>query len=223
MKATILLCLVSFLIISCSKNEMNFQNGIKTGKRQALLPRDLSNPEVYMIKCKGDGQNGNECLFTISPPYTWGECNCEDGMLDVTLESLSIPDEFNQKEMLYRMFSGELFYSELVDFIKVKFNKESFGIQSIEYGVTSENYYLLYDLIMDNDTKETVMFVSLLDEENEPKKYRIDCNGSCSNPDETCRERFIFNPPSAQCTCESDNCQVEVIKLWSSQSLTADR
>lgn len=214
MRIKVTLILVSSLILSCSSDEPTYQTKVENEGGLAFKTKELTNQVIYNIECKGQCANGRPCLFTIAPPFTSGECNCEECVLEVTLKSQTIYEELNQEEVLHQMLSRDIFYTELVDFVTFKYKDDAFGIHSIEYGIYKESYYLLYKIIVSNDINESVMFVYQFNgRENEPKKYRIDCHGSCDTPGETCRERYIFNPPSVECTCESDNCVMDIIEL----------
>lgn len=81
-------------------------------------------------------------------------------------------------------------------------------LDNIEFGYGEDFYFIIYEYITSQNQNGSVMYLS-----SGSKKYEIDCHGSCDDPNKTCRERYIFDPPSAECTCESDNCKMIVKEL----------
>ena len=79
----------------------------------------------------------------------------------------------------------------------------------MDFGSCSDgSYYIIYDYITEDGHTGSVMYVS-----SNGQKFEIDCSGTCSNVNETCRERYIFDPPSAECTCAGDDCKMTVNQL----------
>lgn len=153
--------------------------------------------------------------MTVNYQENYVECDCEGCTLIVTIENAGggIDTPENQQELIEILFAKDMFLTELDSYIEQNYSSSEFTIDSIEFVEYGTSYYLLYDFQV-RGLSESVMYACYYDDsEQEVKKYEIDCRGSCDGEGETCRERFIFEPPSAECTCESDNCTMLITQM----------
>lgn len=212
-----MLLLIGTFIVSCSKsgekiNEAEEQNELASDQQKAEPQVEHS----YNYNCNGECTNGTECTMTIYIQGGYVECNCEGCILTVTIDKDGeTKSENNQGESLKKLHEKELFFKELSSLIERKHNTEKFSLLSIELTEYGNDYYLLYDYLADNKFVGSVMYavVNPDNEKDQQQKYEIDCAGSCDDAQETCRERFNFNPPSAECTCEGDDCKMTVTEI----------
>ncbi len=209
---TMALVLAGVFLFSCSKT---FENENKTKDlNESTFKEYPSPPSPVTITCSGTCSDGNRCTFRVVGGNQYGECDCEGCTLIVHHDGGKMNTE-EQSEVLKKMFNQEMFIPQLQEFVVTKFKTNEFGILSIEYAVYDKSYYILYDIITETGLRESVMYVSVvpIDSKEPSVKYEIDCSGSCDEPGESCRERYVFNPPSAECTCESDNCTMTINEL----------
>lgn len=168
-------------------------------------------PVIVNITCSGACSDGSQCYFRIVATNQYGECNCEGCTLIVNIEG-AIIDTPEQNVVFQDFLSRNLFLDRLDEFVLGKFGDDSYNIISIEYAVYKKDYYLHYEIITERGKTETVMYVSVADSDSKGQggTFEIDCSGTCTDADETCRERYVFNPPSVECTCEGEGCTMKV-------------
>lgn len=217
MKKTINFLFVVFLfsgiyISSCDKNAENQSEFV--AQSEASFKAAPTPPVIINVTCSGTCADGERCFFSMVGNNQYGECSCEGCTLVVELDG-GVTDGVDQNKLLEELFSRELFSSNLQSFVNGKFKTTDFDIQSLEYAVFEEGYYVSYDIVTFKGEEESVMYASYFTTGNKeaPKKFEIDCAGHCESPTETCRERFIFNPPSTECTCEGSSCIMTVTEL----------
>jgi hypothetical protein len=216
MNKIILMALVlSFATLACKKGKDLVSTENKPDNKEMQIIKAAPIEHIYHYSCTGSCTSGEECSMTFYVQQNYIECDCEGCTLNVAVESVkgTSPPE-NQQELKDKLLSKYLFLKELSTFVLNKYGTNEFKLTSIELAEYGGDYYLLYDFTTLNGISESVMYALVKQTKEEPeKKYQIDCSGSCANPGETCRERFNFNPPSAECTCEGDGCTMKVIEL----------
>lgn len=149
-------------------------------------------------------------MFRIDPTIQYGECDCTTCTLIVETknENKSVI-QVDPHDFFELFYSRETFLGYFEKYLKNKYDSSvSYSLNTMEIGQEGENYYILYGYTTSTGDLGTIMYVYAAG-----TKTQIDCDGSCDNPGETCRERYIFNPPSAECTCQSKNCKMTVTKL----------
>ncbi len=225
------LCYLIFLAIigvSCNEvGEVTFgdMNAEKDDEKSTPVMAGNSEEVQHHYKyncidhCDGSGE---ECTMSINVQQGYVECNCEGCTLvvevvdpeDGSSQTINAETEAfgaSYKQMMDKLLKKNMYLNFLEEFVQEKFSTSYYEITAIELVEAGENYGIIYDFKTDNEIEESVMYVWLnsLGEE-EGQTYEIDCHGSCDTPEETCRERFTFNPPAAECTCESNNCTMTV-------------
>jgi len=208
----VLFFLVGSLLFSCSKSGENKLTSDE--QSSSMLKSEPENPNIVNLTCSGTCPNGDRCLFTIVGNNQYGECDCEGCTLIIWTEKGSL-SQAEQGKIWEQLSQRGMFINNLRQFVKTKFGTDNFGIKSMEYATYNNDYYILYDFVTENGIEETVMYVSVAGKNSKepPEQQEIDCSGTCTLPTETCRERYIFNPPSVECTCEGDNCKMTIKEI----------
>ena len=93
------------------------------------------------------------------------------------------------------------FIPELNDWVNEKFPTHTYFISEVVLTDLSDGITYLYVVKLNDGSEESVMFAR-----SAGKTFRIDCTGSCG-----CRERYVFDPPAAECSC--GDCVMEVQEL----------
>jgi len=125
---------------------------------------------------------------------------------------VEIIDSYNftgdSSNVLEHLANVDRFASELSSHVTQQTGALAYGITNMIFGWHGDTYYIIYDFIASNGQRGSVAFLYTSNE-----KYKCDCSGSCDQPNKTCRERYVFDPPSFECTCESDNCTMTLEKI----------
>lgn len=217
MKNIGIISLMLFIATTACNKSQNYTT--KDTEKTTLESENLKGKpveQIYHYTCSGTCTDGSECAMYHNIQGNYVECTCEGCTLNVSIESTGGNSQpKNKHESIDKLFSKDMFLKELTSFVETKHKTNDFKLTSIEMAEYGEDYYLLYDYITLDGHAESVMYayVHQTREEEPEKKYEIDCSGSCDQQGESCRERFNFNPPSAECTCESDNCNMTVSEL----------
>ncbi|MCD6112384.1 MAG: hypothetical protein J7J86_03845 [Bacteroidales bacterium] len=211
----IIFSILLFAAIGCNKSSDNSKSEIDDQNVESANLKAEPIEHIYHYTCSGSCTGGGECTMTFYVQQNYVECDCEGCTLVVSVENAGGGSEqADQQELIDKLFAKDLFLRELSSFVNQKYGTNDFNITSIELVEYGEDYSLLYDFTTRDGLSESVMYAYIHQTREEPeKKYEIDCSGSCDQQGETCRERFLFNPPSAECTCEGDDCTMTVLEL----------
>lgn len=214
-KLALFITLLVFLTASCSKSvdnsstDENTQSKLKSTKTLNVT-----------ITCTGTCDEGGRCRVIIKPGNNYAECGCEGCVLvvnELKADGYIVPD--NQQELKNEIFSKNMFVENLEAFVLKKHKTKAFDITSIEYVQNGEEYYFIYDLEISGGVYESVMYAYTYSKNLKStdggvvmRGFEIDCSGECNDATETCRERYTFNPPGAECTC-AGSCSMVVNEL----------
>jgi len=179
---------------------------------QPLTSFKSEGPAVINLTCSGNCPDGDRCRFIVVGNNQFGECDCEGCVLVIHMDGEALVSS-DQSNILKKLSDQYLFKDKLNEFVLNRFGTDDYGILSLEYATYEKDYYIQYDFITDSGQTESVMFVFTAgsDDKGPGGSFTVDCSGSCTDPDETCRERYVFNPPSVECTCEGDGCKMKMI------------
>lgn len=196
------------IMISCNKNT-ELQNEAETQEQTNLKDTPGEANGTLSITCTGTCDNGESCrIGTVGGSGIW-KCDCEGCKLVI-----HIPDgtKMSEKEFMKELSNRDLFLNQLNAFVMKKFDTRDYGIERIKYtSLDKENYYISYEIITDDGQTESVIYAVKSDSSDAaPVTYEIDCTGSCDDPSEICAEQFNLNTGIASCTCEGDNCILNV-------------
>lgn len=200
------------ITISCNKNP-DLQRA-KEIQSQTSLKDSPTVPAIINVTCTGTCPNGDGCSFRVVGGTGFGQCDCEGCTLVVEFPDSENGSNISQEDLLKELSTKDLFIEHLDNFVFKKFNTSQYGIERLQFAhLDDDNYYIHYDVVTDRGLVESVLYVCRSDLSDAPKKYEIDCDGTCSDPSETCREQFNFNPPSADCTCAGPECTMIVTEI----------
>ena len=211
----IIFSILFFAAIGCNKSSDNSNSEMDNENVESANLKAEPIEHIYHYTCSGSCTGGGECTMTHYVQQNYVECDCEGCTLVVSVKNAGAGSEkVDQQALIDKLFAKNLFLKELSSFVNTKYGTNDFNITSIELVENREDYYLLYDFTTRGGLSESVMYAYVHQTRAEPeKKYEIDCSGSCDQQEETCRERFNFNPPSAECTCEGDDCTMTISEL----------
>ncbi len=192
-----------FLACSCSKSVEPTINTPKSKLKEA-------GSATYTVTGSGKCPSGNKCSFRVDPTIQYGECDCTTCSLIVETNGQNQGSTQIDPQTFFELYyRNENFLSYFERYILSKYGSEvTYSLNNIEYRQEGEDYYILYEYTTSDGQIGTVMYVYAAG-----VKTQIDCDGSCDTAGETCRERYNFNPPSAECTCQSKNCKMTVTQL----------
>ncbi|OYT12888.1 MAG: hypothetical protein B6I19_07955 [Bacteroidetes bacterium 4572_114] len=208
-KLSLFIAVLFVTLVSCNKTQDSNAFDSKTQK-------DAPIEKSYHYECTGECDNGSTCGLYWNVPGNYAECTCEGCILVVTVtDGIGEGEAYKetQKELLGKLNAKELFFEHLNSFVFRKYKTNEFKLISIELIEYENDYCLLYDFVTSDGISESVMYACVNEGKEDPVTYEIDCSGTCNEPNETCRERFNFNPPSAECTCAGDGCKMTIIEL----------
>lgn len=210
MKKLNTLALLLFLFfVSCNKTsgcKLNINDQFDSNPTL----KDQPTGNKYSYSCRGDCTGGGQCEMVHFVQQNYVECSCEGCVLNVTIETAEGTFQAeNPEELIELLLSKYLYLDELQSFIKTQLDTDEFFLTNIELYENEGGYYLLYDYSTNMGAAGSIMYATSASGE----KFQIDCRGSCDGEGETCRERFVFNPRSAECTCESDNCSMTITQV----------
>jgi hypothetical protein len=190
------------LLFGCKQNDIN---GLTTKQDQGISKTSTFYVEIN-IACTGTCGNQTECLVRTSPnPYV--ECNCTECVMEVEIiDSFGFSDSVSV--VLDHLASVDKFTANLSTHVAQVTGQLTYSITNLIFGWNGDTYYIIYDYITANHQTGSVAFIS-----SASGKYKCDCSGSCDDPNKTCRERYVIDPPSFECTCQSDNCTMTLEKI----------
>lgn len=207
-----LFILIIMSAISCQEN-LQFALG---SQNSGDLGAELANRSItgnIKISCRGECDPPSEhpwypdesnCAGMLwDPVLNTFECPCDDcTMIIENVSGLTNPTDKMQfllgffAEMLEEAYSNDDVLLYEVEFIK----KSNVEVLKIIYLPESLN------------EKESIMYISKFDEFGVRinEVIEVDCDGTCTNASETCRERYIYSTDEIECTCAGPNCKMTV-------------
>lgn len=200
------------IFVSCKKTT-NYSNSTSKNEVIENLKADDVPPFKFKMHCSGECANGSNCFITGGPDGSV-ECNCEGCVMEFIIDGKTTSGLNPKNSTLLKYISKrDLFLKHLDNFVSNKFNTLQYGITMLWFEfLENDSYYVQYDILTDDNQKESVLYLYQSGATDEAKKFEFDCAGPCDNPEETCRERYVFNPPSVECTCEGA-CTMTMIEL----------
>lgn len=216
-KVKLFLLITITLMLSCNEVTEKFINSkIEIGEGIPTKTLANSSEEItdYSITCSGTCDDGNYCglSFTNSPE---GEmeilCRCEDCVMQIAFDN---PTTEEQKQMIFNNFSTKyLFLTELDNYMEEYYSGLIYNILSIEVSELGNSYSILYFIETENNEEISIMYANyFVGDSDYDNRFQIDCNGSCDDPNKTCREKFNLVTGEAECTCEG-SCKMTVTDL----------
>lgn len=209
------IAVLALTFISCTKNVNSPELGEDTGLE--INTYKEGGDIKYVVYCEGSCPSGS-CSDIKDKVNKKFYCSCESDNCYMIVEIYNNTNDMIASyqdsaaiNLIDQMTTGkELFFDYLSTYIFETHNDGVFGITKAEFVFEDDNHVIKYSYKTLSGIENSVIFIDSYIEE---KKYRVKCNGHCDTTTDKCIEEFGFGGASIHCSCQSDNCYMEVTIL----------
>lgn len=190
------------------QQETNLDESESTHLSDVEVTAEEKPDKVYEVTCVGGESCSEPCalegFLSSDGSNSYVQCNCTDcEMLVVVTSKEGVQTQSKLKEAQLQMAYIDDFMSYHQTISESEYVLDKISI-SIENG--NESHMFLY-----TDSDGATGSVLYAKAAGDDKAYRVDCHGDCD-----CRERYIFDPVSVECTC--DDCVMDITPIPSQSS-----
>lgn len=189
---------------ACKKTENNARtsdNALAFAK--AIDSTNLGQFEFLRMYTISDDGNGSGMVFLEDGSLA----NSENGHIESVSTLKGKHETLTDSKRLAKHFP---------DFVKRVHETNDYLITCFEtfYLDNAEVFRVEYVINHDFGNPESALYVTRFGESKEPPTIIVKCMGSCIKPTEDCVEVYNFVTNEARCSCQSDNCsmQIEYVK-----------